>query len=184
MPGKETRNYEAMVILNAQMGDEDINAQVQRLEGILSAGGAAIREIARWGRRRLAYEINRKKDGYYVIFYFNMSGGGRDLLEQFEKACRFDENVMRHMVIAVPVKKRDREVAQLVPQPGYLADFRFEPRGGGMRRRYEDRPPMAPAPAAAQPAEPAPAPTAPAEAAPVESPEIPPTASAPETPTE
>lgn len=180
MPGKEVRNYEAMVILNAQMGDEDINAQVQRLEGILNAGGATIREIARWGRRRLAYEINRKKDGYYVIFYFNVSGVGRDLLEQFEKACRFDENVLRHMVITVPVKKRDREVAQLVPQPGYLADFRFEPRGGFSRRRYEDRPAPASAPAPAQQPE-----AAPAEAAPTQGPETPPAEPpAPEKPTE
>ncbi len=182
MPGKEVRNYEAMVILNAQIGDEEINAQVQRLEGILNAGGATIREIARWGRRRLAYEINRKKDGYYVIFYFNVTGAARSLLDQFEKACRFDENVLRHMVIMVPVKKRDREVAQLVPQPGYLADFRFEPRSGGMRRRYEDRP----APAAAAAAAPAAAAEiAPAEGAASSGPEIPP-ASAPtaETPAE
>ncbi|MEN6627837.1 MAG: 30S ribosomal protein S6 [Candidatus Sumerlaeia bacterium] len=168
MPGKEVRNYEAMVILNAQMGDEEINAMIARLEGILNAGGATIREIARWGRRRLAYEIARKKDGYYVIFYFNLSGKGRELLDSFEKACRFDENVLRHMVITVPVKKRDREVAQLVPQPGYLADFRFEPRGG-MRRRYEDRPAPAPAPAPAAPVAEAPAesvPEAPAEGAP------------------
>ncbi|MCE5229073.1 30S ribosomal protein S6 [bacterium] len=169
MPGKEVRNYEAMVILNAQMGDEDINAMVQRLEGILNGGGATIREIARWGRRRLAYEIARKKDGYYVIFYFNMTGKSRDTLDNFEKACRFDENVLRHMVITVPVKKRDREVAQLVPQPGYLADFRFEPRGGGMRRRYEDRPAPAPAaPVEAAPAEAAPSEAAPSEAAPAE----------------
>ena len=72
-----------------------------------------------------------------MIFYFTVEGPARELLDQFERASRYDENVMRHMVIKVPVKKRGREVAQLVPQAGYLADFRFEPRG--MRRRYEER---------------------------------------------
>ncbi len=165
MPVNESRNYEAMVILNAQLGDEEHNALVGRLEEVLRNGGAEVREVARWGRRRMAYEIDRKKDGYYAIFYFGLGlTGGDQVLEAFERACRFDENIIRHMVLKVPVKKRGRDVTQLVPQPGQLSDFRFEPRAP-MRRRYEERPTPPPAHAAAPEAEAgsAPAPEAPAE---------------------
>ena len=161
---EDARNYEAMMMLNAQLGDEETQNLITRYEEILKNGGATIKETARWGRRRLAYEINRRRDAYYVIFYFTVEGPARELLDQFERASRYDENVMRHMVIKVPVKKRGREVAQLVPQAGYLADFRFEPRG--MRRRYEERterpaPGQRPAGPAAPAAAEAPKPVAP-----------------------
>lgn len=140
------RNYEAMVILNPMLGEEETGTLVERLAGVLKNGGATMREIARWGKRRMAYEINKKAEGYYVIYYFTLDGN-EDVLPVFERTCRYDEQVMRHMVVNVPTKKHGQEVAQLVPSPGYLADFKLESRSHARRRFDHDRPAPAPAPA-------------------------------------
>jgi len=134
MPRTSDRNYEAMVILNAGLGDEETEGLVGKLRGILTEGGADIRETSLWGRRRLAYEIQKKKEGYYVIFYFTLDAPG-DTLEQFEKLCRYNEDILRHMVVKVPFKKKGEDVKQIVPKPGHLADYKFEP------RVYRRRPP-------------------------------------------
>lgn len=155
------RNYEAMVILNPIMSEDEINTLVDRLGGVLKNGGANMREIARWGKRKMAYEINKKAEGYYVIYYFTLDGG-EEVLTVFERTCRYDEQVMRHMVVKVPTKKKGQEVAQLVPAPGYLADFKLESRSHARRRFEHDRPapfaPSSPAPVPVAEAAPAPMP--------------------------
>lgn len=163
-----TRNYEAMVILNPIMSEDEINALIERLGGVLKNGGANMREIARWGKRKMAYEINKKTEGYYVIYYFTLDGG-EEVLTTFERTCRYDEQVMRHMAVKVPTKKKGQEVAQLVPSPGYLADFKLESRSHARRRFEHDRPSAPAAPFA--PAAPAAEPEAPVGEAAVEKPE-------------
>lgn len=125
MPKSTTRNFEAMVILNAQLTEEETTAIIERLAKVLTDGGATLKETAKWGRRRLAHPINKKNDGYYVIFFFTMETVG-DTITTFERTCRHDENVYRALAIAVPASKRGREITQVVPQPGWLSDFRFE----------------------------------------------------------
>ena len=137
MATRNERNYEAMVILNPQLGQEETKALVEKLAGVLTGDGANLKETALWGHRRLAYPIQKKAEGYYVIFYFTLDSKFQ-ALEHFERTCRYDENVMRVMVVKVPTKKRGREVAQIVPSPGYLADFKFSPRNA-RRKAHADR---------------------------------------------
>jgi len=153
------RNYEAMVILNPTLGEEETGTLVERLATVLRNGGAELKEIARWGKRRLAYDIEKKAEGYYAIYYFTLEEK-MDVIAAFERTCRYDEQIMRCMITKVPTKKRGQEIAQLVPTPGYLADFKLEPRSHGPRRRFDhDRggppsasPPFTPPPAAELPA--------------------------------
>jgi len=154
MPAK-TRKYEAMVIIKSILPEETITGTIEKLGALLTNGGATITETARWGRRRLAYEIKKQAEGFYVIFYFTLEGN-KEVLAAFERACRYDENVLRHMFVTIPARKRGEPIKQVVPSPGWLSEYRFEPRPMAPRR---PRPPrdgdMAPAPAvvAAAPAE-------------------------------
>jgi small subunit ribosomal protein S6 len=132
-------NYEAMVILNAQQGETEINALVEKLENVLKKGGANIKQRSDWGRRRLAYPIEKKTDGYYVIFYFELDNAG-ETLQAFERTCRFDENIMRHMVVRIPLQKGGEPTTQIVPTPGHLSDYRFEARRPRRRPPRPDRP--------------------------------------------
>lgn len=130
------RNYEAMVIINSLMTEDQINAIIERLAGVLTTGGAVIKETSRWGRRKLAYEINKRSEGFYVIYYFTLEANA-ELLQSFERACRYDENVLRYMVINVPTRKRGQDVAQIIPTPGWIADFNFAPRPPRRRPDYD-----------------------------------------------
>ena len=125
MPKSVIRNYEAMVILNAQLSEDEQTAILDRLAKILTDGGATLKETAKWGRRRLAHAIGKKTDGFYVIFFFTLEKVG-DTITNFERACRHDENVYRCLAITVPASKRGKEITAVVPSPGWISDFRFE----------------------------------------------------------
>ncbi len=134
--------FEALVILNASLEEEQTSQLVDRLRAHLEEGGAAIQNVVLWGRRRLAYPIRKKNEAYYVLYYFTMERG-QSTLEPFELACRHDEEVYRFMVVKVPLKKKGHDIKPLVPEPGYLADFKCEPRShrryGGPHSRDRDR---------------------------------------------
>jgi small subunit ribosomal protein S6 len=92
------RAYELMVIIDAELDDEVIDATVKRIADLLAQRGASIKTENRWGRRRFAYEINHKHEGYYVVFEFV---GGSDL-DQFERALRLADETVRHKVVRLP----------------------------------------------------------------------------------
>ena len=98
------RAYELMVIIDAELDDEVIDATVKRIAGLLDQRGATVKSEDRWGRRRFAYEINHKHEGYYVVFEFV---GGTDL-DTLERALRLADETVRHKVVRLP----DREAAR------------------------------------------------------------------------
>jgi small subunit ribosomal protein S6 len=98
------RAYELMVIIDAELDDEVIDATVKRIAGLLDQRGATVKKEDRWGRRRFAYEINHKHEGYYVVFEFV---GGSDL-DQLERALRLADETVRHKVVRLP----DNEAAR------------------------------------------------------------------------
>jgi small subunit ribosomal protein S6 len=98
------RAYELMVIIDAELDDEVIDATVKRIADLVGQRGATVRSENRWGRRRFAYEINHKHEGYYVVWEFV---GGSDL-DQLERALRLADETVRHKVVRLP----DHEAAR------------------------------------------------------------------------
>ncbi len=98
------RAYELMVIIDAELDDEVIDATIKRIAGLLDQRGASVKSEDRWGRRRFAYEINHKLEGYYVVFEFV---GGSDL-DTLERALRLADETVRHKVVRLP----DHEAAR------------------------------------------------------------------------
>jgi len=98
------RAYELMVIIDAELDDEVIGATVKRIADLVGQRGATVKREDRWGRRRFAYEINHKHEGYYVVFEFV---GGSDL-DQLERALRLADETVRHKVVRLP----DHEAAR------------------------------------------------------------------------
>lgn len=92
------RAYELMVIIDAELDDEVIDATVERIAGLIEQRGATVKSEDRWGRRRFAYEIDHKHEGYYVVFEFV---GGSDL-DQLERALRLADETVRHKVVRLP----------------------------------------------------------------------------------
>lgn len=92
------RAYELMVIIDAELDDDVIDAQVTRVAELIGQRGGEVKSQDRWGRRRFAYEIDHKTEGYYVVYQFV---GGSDL-DQLERALRLADEFVRHKVLRLP----------------------------------------------------------------------------------
>lgn len=99
-----TRHYESVVILNAALEDDQIEATLTRIQEILKANGAELTELERWGRKRLAYPIQKSKSGYYAIFRFTSPS---ETIAELERIYRLDETIVRYLTITLG--KRDLE---------------------------------------------------------------------------
>lgn len=104
------KRYEALIIIDAGLDEDGINKIIEKLETLItdSENGEMIK-LDRWGKKRLAYQINRKQFGYYVLFEF-LSPPTVPL--EFERICRFDQGVVRTMIVVIPdivLKLKDRE---------------------------------------------------------------------------
>ena len=90
------RTYESVAIINATLEDEQIESTISRMQETITTHGGEMLDLDKWGRKRLAYPINKAKSGYYVIFRFNAS---TDLIAILERNYRLDENVIRYLTI-------------------------------------------------------------------------------------
>ena len=91
------RDYEVVYIFKSVLGTEEIEARVQTYhEKILVGPGAAITAIEHWGKRELAYPIDKDKSGYYVVAQFTAPP---DVLTGFERTLKLDDDLIRHLVV-------------------------------------------------------------------------------------
>lgn len=89
------RKYEFVLILNPNTDEEARNELLERFKGIIESNGSII-NVDDWGIRKLAYEINDLKEGYYTITSFE---GGSDVLDELNRICKITESVIRHMIV-------------------------------------------------------------------------------------
>ena len=98
------RLYESTYILNAILEDGDIEAIIARTTSFLEENGAKMVELNKMGRRRLAYPINKKYNGYYVYMVFEAPS---ETLPMLEKYYFLEEQVMRQLSLQLDPKLRE-----------------------------------------------------------------------------
>lgn len=98
----ELRCYESVVIFAPELEEAQLEEQVSWVKGLLEKGEAQLVDVENWGRKRLAYEIEKKREGFYVLFRFRAHG---TLVEELEKSYRLNGNVIRYLT----VKRKDKE---------------------------------------------------------------------------
>jgi small subunit ribosomal protein S6 len=98
------RVYETTIIVNAALDDTDIESVVSKVTGFIENHGAEIFEINKWGRRRLAYPINKKYNGYYVHVVFESSPS---VIPIFERFLVLEDTILRHLSLVLPAKLRE-----------------------------------------------------------------------------
>lgn len=99
------RAYELMVIFDTGLDDLVIDDQVKSVTEAIGTRGATVASTDRWGRRRFAYEIDHKTEGYYVVW--ELTADGADL-EGLERSLRLADEVVRHKLVRLP----DHEAAR------------------------------------------------------------------------
>ena len=95
------RPYEVMIILEADLEEETIRAAVERWLVQIESGGAERGHVDFWGKRRLAYEINRKPDGYYVVFQAKSLPAP---MVELHRVLSLADEVIRHKVLRIPAR--------------------------------------------------------------------------------
>jgi small subunit ribosomal protein S6 len=111
------RRYELMLVLRPDAPDERVQAVIDRSTRQVLSDGGQIVKVAPWGRRRLAYPIDRYREGSYHIVVFEAPA---ETIAELERGLLISEDVLRHLVVRVerPVRaRREGEVADEAPLP-------------------------------------------------------------------
>jgi small subunit ribosomal protein S6 len=96
--------YETMYILRPDMNDELVDGAIEKYQNILKENGAEMMEVQHRGKRRLAYEIGRCREGVYVQMNYKNGGAG---VAPVERAMRLSEDVIRYMTVKQEVKEKE-----------------------------------------------------------------------------
>lgn len=89
------RKYEVMYILNPALGEEAVASTNEKLKALIESS-ATIEKQDVWGRRRLAYEINDQKEGFYVLINFSAES---EFPKELERVLKITDGVLRYLVI-------------------------------------------------------------------------------------
>ncbi len=99
------RAYELMVIFDGDLDESTVAGVINRVTAEVESGGGGIASTDKWGKRRFAYEINHKHEGFYVVFELLAEPGA---LDHLERTLRLADEVVRHKLIRLP----DHEAAR------------------------------------------------------------------------
>lgn len=92
---KRMTNYEVMFIVDPVLEDEKKDATVETVQQIINAQGE-VSNVDIWGMRKLAYPIQKKNEGYYVVVEFKAEP---DMPKELDRRLKISDNVMRHIII-------------------------------------------------------------------------------------
>ena len=105
---KVINSYESLFIVNVTKGDEVVEATVNKFVSLIEEN-AEIVDVAKWGKRRLAYAIDDMPEGYYVVVTYKTSG---EFPSEFERLCNIDETVMRSMTLKLEYDAAAKKAAK------------------------------------------------------------------------
>lgn len=106
------RRYELMLVLRPDLPDDKTQAVIDRHTRVIAGSGGQIVKVAPWGRRRLAYPIERYREGSYHIVLFDAPA---EAIAELERGLLITEEVLRHLVTRVerPVRSVRREAGEV-----------------------------------------------------------------------
>ncbi len=95
------RPYEVMIILDPTLDDEAVRGEVDRATELIKAKGGEPGRVERWGKRRLAYEIRKHREGNYVLV---QAQAEPSVMSALDRALTLADGVLRHKVVHLPEK--------------------------------------------------------------------------------
>ncbi len=93
--------YELCVVISAKIEDDQRAATLEKVKALVERFGGAITDIDEWGKKRLAYEIQKMKDGYYYFIHFDAE---TTVPAEIESRIRIMDNVIRYLCVKQDVK--------------------------------------------------------------------------------
>lgn len=92
------RHYEAMYIVDADTSDEALEPIIEKYKKVIIDGGGEVTEAGKWekGRRQLAYEIEKKREGMYLMMQFQAD---TEAPKELDRIFRINDEVIRHLIV-------------------------------------------------------------------------------------
>ncbi|HJG79919.1 MAG TPA: 30S ribosomal protein S6 [Brevibacterium senegalense] len=90
------RKYELMLILDPEMDERSVSTTVEKLLKVVPADGGTIDNVDVWGRRRFAYEINKKSEGFYVVIDLSAAPA---TVKELDRQLGLNESVLRTKIL-------------------------------------------------------------------------------------
>ena len=94
------QKYEAIFVISTKQDEESIKASVEKFSTLISENGT-LTSVDEWGKRKLAYLINKESEGYYVLFDFESEA---EFPAELDRIYKITEGVMRSMIIKKEVE--------------------------------------------------------------------------------
>ncbi|MFN0172343.1 MAG: 30S ribosomal protein S6 [Bryobacteraceae bacterium] len=141
------RTYEELFIIQPDATDEQVDQVIEQISATITQGGGRIEKVDKWGKRRLAYKVNKHKEGIYVLLQFDAKA---EAVKELERRLRVIDSVVKYLTVRIDqtLKRLDKRRKQR------------EKRASRKPQMTAPALPLAPGPAPALPA-PAPAPMMP-----------------------
>ena len=99
------RPYEVLIIVDPRPADEEVAALLTQLGEQVTSLGAEVVKMENWGKRRLAYDIRKQREGTYAVFEISAEPA---MVKELERQLRLNENVLRFLSTRVPIRKKAR----------------------------------------------------------------------------
>ena len=90
------KKYELALVLSAKIEDEERAAMLEKVQAMITTAGATITNIDEWGKKQLAYEIQKMREAYYYFIQFE---GEATVPAELEEKLRIEESVLRFLCV-------------------------------------------------------------------------------------
>ncbi len=176
------RIYENLFIVKPDATEEEIDLLIEQLSGHITKAGGTVDKVDKWGKRRLAYRVEKNREGFYVLLQFTAEATA---VKEFERRLRVQDSVIKYLTVRIDetlkrIEKRKKEREKRAhrrpqppaPQPSLAAQMLGGVGDGAAHAApgvpAPSAPPVVPAPPPAAPEHPAPGAPVTSTAAPVE----------------
>jgi small subunit ribosomal protein S6 len=95
--------YELTYVISGVVQQNQVDDIVRKVNHLVESNGGDVLEVDEWGNQRLAYEIDRKRSGYYVNMYFQAPGS---LIERLERELQINDDVLRYLTLRMDAKMK------------------------------------------------------------------------------
>ena len=97
------RKYEIMFIVDPNVPDDEVDQISSQVEGVITGGGGEVEQVEKMGRRKLAYEIDKKREGFYVLLTVGADG---EIVKEVERRLRVMDQVLRYLTVRIDLEQK------------------------------------------------------------------------------
>jgi small subunit ribosomal protein S6 len=90
------KKYEIIVILDPALSEEEVEGQVNDIREVVLKGKGDVTEVQKWGKKRLAYEVKKRKEGYYLLLHVNADPKA---VSSWERYFKISERVLKYLTV-------------------------------------------------------------------------------------